>query len=92
MLANANYLFKNKAGENSHRKKALLRFNHLCIGFAQGKLIASDGNFHRVTQWRNFADIHLDTLCDTHVHDSALYRTFAGQLFDTNRLTDLCFS
>ena len=62
------------------------------VGFSDGELVSSDGEFHRVSQRRHLADVDLDALCDAHVHDTALDGSLSVEFHHPDRLSDLNFS
>ena len=64
-------------------------FDHLSVRLAHAQLIAANGQFHRIAQRGYLAHIHLRAAGEAHIHNAALERALAVQLFNHCGFTDL---
>ena len=70
-----------KAGFAPSATGHLLDLDHLGVGLSQAQLIATDGDLHGIAQRGYLADEYLGAAGDAHVHDAALDRALAVELY-----------
>ncbi len=56
--------------------------DHFSVSLADGKLIAADGDLHRIAQGSDLLHLDRNAFGDAHVHDAALDRALAVELLD----------
>ena len=78
-----------KAGFAPSATGHLLDLDHLGVGLSQAQLIATDGDLHGIAQRGYLADEYLGAAGDAHVHDAALDRALAVELYHLDGLADL---
>ena len=69
--------------------KKELYLDELGVRLAHAQLIAANGQFHRIAQRGYLAHIHLRAAGEAHIHNAALERALAVQLFNHCGFTDL---